>query len=276
MALALKEKVPVPAHCVKARKGEHVYIQYTVRELVKTKGKEMINRSEYKLGTKLPYGRVYEVTELGFRMNVHLYYDPLKAANDSATLFREIERMEKELSEMEQPPEHRPHYDKYFRVNISSKDGSVSFRRDTAAIDEALGQCGFFAIAETDFRKTTAEILNLYRRRDVVEKELRQSQERAGHEAPAYPLRGGRRGQDLRCFHRADLQVTNAQSACGAYVGRGVYASQGFLEARQGKAHCIRRCAFRLQASQPSHPPAKNILAALALLQELFASGLIV
>ena len=46
----------------------------------------------------------------------------------------------------------------------------MSFRRNTAAIDKALVQCGFFAIAETDFKKKTAEILNIYRRRDVVEK----------------------------------------------------------------------------------------------------------
>ena len=107
---------------------------------------------------------------LGFRMRVHLYYDPLKAANDSAALFRDVEKMEKELSEMDQAPDRRLHYDKFFFINVSSKDGTMSFRRNTAAIDKALVQCGFFAIAETDFKKKTAEILNIYRRRDVVEK----------------------------------------------------------------------------------------------------------
>ena len=141
-----------------------------VAELIEKKRAELINRSEYKLGAELPYGKAYDVTELGFRMRVHLYYDPLKAANDSAALFRDVEKMEKELSEMERAPERKLHYDKYFFINVSSKDGTVSFRRNTTAIDKALAQCGFFAIAETDFRKTTAEILSIYRRRDVVEK----------------------------------------------------------------------------------------------------------
>ena len=141
-----------------------------VKELVEKQGKELVNRSEYKLGADLPYGKAFELTELGFRMRVHLYYDPLKAANDSAALFRDIEKMEKELSEMEQAPDRKLHYDKYFFINVSSKDGSMSFRRNAAAIDKALAQCGFFAIAETDFRKTTAEILQIYRRRDVIEK----------------------------------------------------------------------------------------------------------
>ena len=141
-----------------------------VKELIEKQGKELINRSEYKLGADLPYGKAFELAELGFRMRVHLYYDPLKAANDSAALFRDIEKMEKELSEMEQAPDRKLHYDKYFFINVSSKDGSMSFRRNAAAIDKALAQCGFFAIAETDFRKTTAEILQIYRRRDVIEK----------------------------------------------------------------------------------------------------------
>lgn len=141
-----------------------------VTELVEKKGKELINRSEYKLGAELPYGKAYDVTELGFRMRVHLYYDPLKAANDSAALFRTVEKMEKELSEMDQAPDRWLHYDKYFFINVSSKDGTMSFRRNAAAIDKALAQCGFFAIAETDFKKTTAEILDIYRRRDVIEK----------------------------------------------------------------------------------------------------------
>ena len=98
-------------------------------ELIEKKGLELINHSEYKLGAELPYGKAYDVTDLGFRMRVHLYYDPLKAANDSAALFRDVDKMEKELSEMDQPPDRRLHYDRFFFINVSSKDGTMSFRR---------------------------------------------------------------------------------------------------------------------------------------------------
>ena len=43
-------------------------------------------------------------------------------------------------------------------------------RRNMEAINKALSRCGFFLIGETDFKKTTAQILEIYRRRDVVEK----------------------------------------------------------------------------------------------------------
>ena len=140
------------------------------RELIKKHRDEIMHKSECYLGIGKPYGKAYEVTELGFRMKVHLFYDAEKAAHDAELIHLEVAKMEAELSEMTEPPARNLHYDKYFFINKSSKDGSLSFRKNTAAIDESLSLCGFFLIAETDFRKTTAEILEIYRRRDVVEK----------------------------------------------------------------------------------------------------------
>ena len=103
-------------------------------------------------------------------MKIHLYYDPDKAARDAEAVRLEVEKMAAELQEMEEPPVRNLHYDRYFFINRSSKDGTLSFRRNDKAINKALEQCGFFLIGETDFKKTTAEILDIYRRRDVVEK----------------------------------------------------------------------------------------------------------
>lgn len=140
------------------------------RDLIDQHKDEIVNKSEYYLGAEKPYGKAYDITELGFRMRVHLYYDPDKAAHDGRILHEDIAKMERELAEMQEPPARNLHYDRYFFINRSSKDGSLSYRRNPAAIDRALSQCGFFLIAETDFKKTTAEILEIYRRRDVVEK----------------------------------------------------------------------------------------------------------
>ena len=140
------------------------------RELIDKHWEEVINRSEVYLGPGMPYGKAYETDALGFRMRVHLYYDPEKAAADSRALFEELQKLENELAEMTEPPARQLHYDRYFFINRSSKDGSMSFRRNSEAIDKELSRCGFFLIAETDFQKTTAEVLDIYRRRDVVEK----------------------------------------------------------------------------------------------------------
>ncbi len=57
--------------------------------------------------------------------------------------FHEISRMENELSEMDEPPAGSLHYDRYFFITRSSRDGALSIRRNTAAIDKTLSQCGF-------------------------------------------------------------------------------------------------------------------------------------
>ncbi len=137
-------------------------------ELIRKHRDEVVNRSKYMLGKGLPYGKSYEVTELGFRMMVHLYYDPDKARSESEALYELIERQENELRMMEEPPDRKLHYDRYFFIN-RAKDGSLGFVRNHKAIDEAVAQCGFFLIGETDFKKTTAEILDLYRSRNCIE-----------------------------------------------------------------------------------------------------------
>ena len=54
-----------------------------VRELISKHRNEIVNSSACMLGKGKPYGKKYETAELGFRMNVHLYYDPDKAAQES-------------------------------------------------------------------------------------------------------------------------------------------------------------------------------------------------
>ena len=70
---------------------------------------------------------------------------------------------------MTELPDRKLGYDRYFLIN-RTKDGKLAFKRNNRAIDEQLEMCGYFLIAETDFKKTTAQILDIYRRRDVIEK----------------------------------------------------------------------------------------------------------
>ena len=138
-------------------------------ELIRKHRGELIDHSQYRLGNGLPYGKAFDVTELGFRMRVHLYYSPEKAVLESESLYELLDRQERELSMMEEPPDRKLRYDRYFHIN-RARDGKLGYIRNYKAIDEQLAQGGFFLIAETDFKKTSGEILELYRRRDVVEK----------------------------------------------------------------------------------------------------------
>ncbi|MFR0734095.1 MAG: hypothetical protein ACLSHU_07780 [Oscillospiraceae bacterium] len=122
------------------------------QEVIEKYGPELINHSEFRLGPGQPYGKSYESTALGFRMKIHLYYDPAKALRESASLYELLESQENDLKGMEEPPDKKLHYDKYFYIN-RSKDGKLGFVRNYEAIDKELRTCGFFLIAETDFKK---------------------------------------------------------------------------------------------------------------------------
>lgn len=139
------------------------------QELIDRHRDEIVNRSACYLGFGKPYGKAYVVEDEQFRLKVHLYYDPEKAVRESGNFYEELEKQENELREMDTPPDRNLHYDRYFFIN-RGKDGKLAFRRNDAAIDQALSRCGFFLIGETDFKKTTGEILEVYRRRDIVEK----------------------------------------------------------------------------------------------------------
>lgn len=102
-------------------------------------------------------------------MKVHLFYSPEKTVQESETLYELLERQENDPSQMEELPEKKLHYDRYFYIN-RSKEAKIGYIRNHKAIDEQLAKCGFFMIAETDFTKTTVEVLEPYRRRDVIEK----------------------------------------------------------------------------------------------------------
>ena len=102
-------------------------------------------------------------------MNVHLFYDNEKALKEIGSLYELIDSQENDLKNMQEPPDKKLHYDRYFFIN-RSEDGKLAFKRNDEAIDARISQCGFFLIAETDFKKSTAEILDIYRRRDVIEK----------------------------------------------------------------------------------------------------------
>lgn len=139
------------------------------RELIDKYRNQIVNRSECRLGKNLPYAKAVIREDFGMRIKAHIYYNPAKAAAEEEILFDELEKCERVLSEMAEPPARSLHYDRYFKIN-RSKDGGVGFIRDTQKINAIISRLGFFIIVETDFEASSLEILMTYRQRDVVEK----------------------------------------------------------------------------------------------------------
>jgi len=130
---------------------------------------EIVNRSECRLGKGLPYAKSVIVEEFGIRGKLHIYYSPSKAVAEEEALYDRIEKEEQALSEMKQAPSKSKRYEKHFEIN-EHKDGGFSFTKDQEKINTAISRLGFFLILETDFKSTSEEILNIYRRRDTIEK----------------------------------------------------------------------------------------------------------
>ncbi|NJD03433.1 MAG: transposase, partial [Ruminiclostridium sp.] len=139
------------------------------RELIDKHRNQIVNRSECRLGKNLPYARAVIQEDFGIRVRAHIYYNPAKAAAEEEILFDDLERCERALSEMSEPPSRTLRYDRYFKIN-HKKGGGIGFIRDNEKINAIISRLGFFIIVETDFEASSYEILMTYRQRDVVEK----------------------------------------------------------------------------------------------------------
>lgn len=114
------------------------------------------------------YCKKVEVNFYGFRMNAHIYYNQQKASDSATAFYEKLKSMEKDLAKMEVlPPKGSCYYD-YFA--ISNEQGEIHFEKRKEEIKKALSRCGFFIILETVFRKTSEEVLSVYRNRDTIEK----------------------------------------------------------------------------------------------------------
>ena len=148
--------IPVP--------GSHLFYN----EMIDKHGKEIANNYDCFLDEEICFGKKYEVNKYGFRMNVHIFYNPEKAPIEIASFKARLEEMKKDLSEMEVAPSKNTNFAKYF--DITQKDGYLVFTENIDAINKELSRCGYFMFAETVFELKTLDVLHTYRRRDTIEK----------------------------------------------------------------------------------------------------------
>lgn len=124
--------------------------------------------SSNSLGSGKPFAKCVTIADYGFRSNVHVFFDNMKFHDESEILLSNVEKREQVLTTMSTKPSETQAYDKYFIFKESKK--GYSFERNTEAINKAISTFGYFLILTTDFKLTSNEILEIYRRKDVVEK----------------------------------------------------------------------------------------------------------
>jgi transposase len=101
--------------------------------------------------------------------NMHIYCNPGLAEAHRADLYRTIESREEKLRQMTQLTKHEAkRHGAFFDIDLA-KDGTFTFERSYPRIDEAAKNAGFFCLL-TSAGLDSAEVLDIYRRKDVIEK----------------------------------------------------------------------------------------------------------
>jgi transposase len=102
------------------------------------------------------------------RCYLHLYYNATRAAEDYDNLIGKLITCKEELKNKNLNEKHRDLYDRYFVVR-TSRQGAVSVAFNEDEIKNFRNRyAGFFCIF-TNRKTDSAELLDVYRRRDVVE-----------------------------------------------------------------------------------------------------------
>lgn len=100
---------------------------------------------------------------------LYIYYNKTNAAAEENRLFDHVDRLEKEIIKKMKPVRHN-RYTKYYTIE-EAKEGEIrSFERNYDKIAEACELLGVFCFLSTEQGMSPAEALELYKRRDEIEK----------------------------------------------------------------------------------------------------------
>jgi transposase len=114
------------------------------------------------------YAKTVHSRFYGTLSDMHIYYDPDLAEKQRSDMFRLIESWGETLVQFDHITEKDARrYSRFFDIDI--KDGAFSYSLNHEKIDLASKNCGFFCIL-SNTSMSAAEILDIYRRKDVIEK----------------------------------------------------------------------------------------------------------
>lgn len=130
----------------------------------------------------LPEHDVYAMTKtgtLGDEVTVryfHIYYDNVRASMERNEYLKQMqkkeEHLQKKVDEKIRRKEDLRAYEKHFKLKYDSNGYLQSYKRNENEIQKEIDRLGFFVIV-TSKEMTSSEALDIYRKRDSVEKVFR-------------------------------------------------------------------------------------------------------
>ena len=115
------------------------------------------------------YGVAVKGVFYGVNSNLHIYFDAALAEQQTDNLMRKVETEDFKLSQIQRLTQNEAvKLRKYFDITIGT-DGTFTYSANTEKIDEIIETHGFFALL-TSLDLTSDTALNIYRKKDVIEK----------------------------------------------------------------------------------------------------------
>ena len=135
------------------------------KEIIAKYGQQ-VTSSRYDIGLTGVKGLAIDDERHGFRSKIHLFYANGKIADEERLLKEKLARWEQELGEGKSVKA----AEDYFTVVKGAQGSAPTVTREHEAIDEKVHNLGYFLMMTTDLKKTPGMILDIYRRKDIIEK----------------------------------------------------------------------------------------------------------
>ena len=135
------------------------------KEIIAAYGNEVMS-SRYDIGLSGANGISIDDERYEFRSKVHLFYSVDKLSDEKRIFTEKLAKWEDDLRKGKIIKA----ADGYFHVDLDGADGLPVVTRNHAAIDEKLRNMGYFLMLTTDLKKNPSEILDIYRKKDLIEK----------------------------------------------------------------------------------------------------------
>jgi transposase len=135
------------------------------KEIIAAYGDE-VTSSRYDIGLSGASGVAVEDERYDFRSKIHLFYSAGKSFDESRIFKEKLAKWEIDLSEGKSVKK----AEDYFQVDCGEEGSQPIVSRNHAAIDEKVRNMGYFLMMTTDLKKSPLEILEIYRKKDLIEK----------------------------------------------------------------------------------------------------------
>jgi transposase len=114
------------------------------------------------------YGCAYRFDIYGFAMYAHVFFSPERCSDDEISLHKRIENYTFELQKISTKNIPKK-YNDFFTISYT-KPGKAEFEIDKEKFDKHLRRAGYFVFITSDASLTPANLIALYKNRDVIEK----------------------------------------------------------------------------------------------------------